>query len=63
MSELFDAPSTLAAKVFPGVAEIQMFSALCAVCGGAQVVENSNKRQPPRPAPKSCWGRLFSGKN
>jgi hypothetical protein len=61
MTELFDPPSVLAAKVFPGVADIEMFSALCAICGGAQVVEKSGSHTKPAPAvPKSWWQRLFS---
>ena len=59
MSELFDPPSVLAAKVFPGLADFEMFSALCAICGGAQVIEGSGAKAAS-PAPKSWWRRLFS---
>ena len=62
MSELFDPPSILAAKVFPGVPNIEMFSALCPICGGAQVVEKRGLEvEVTAPAPKSWWRRLFSG--
>jgi hypothetical protein len=61
MSELFDPPSVLAAKVFPGVADVEMFSALCAICGGAQVVEAlAGEAKLAGLAPKSWWRRLFS---
>ena len=40
LDELFDPPSILIAKVFPNApGEIEMFSAVCGACGGAQVVE------------------------
>lgn len=61
MSELFDPPSVLAARVFPGAAEIEMFSALCAICGGAQIVEKPNgDTEVHPPVPGSWWRRLFS---
>jgi len=61
LDELFDAPSLLIAKVFPNTpGEIEMFSALCGACGGAQVVQ----KIAPEPGSKSAgappwWKRWF----
>jgi hypothetical protein len=41
LSELFDAPSDLIRVVFPNTppdAQLSMFTAFCALCGGVQVV-------------------------
>jgi hypothetical protein len=42
LSDLFDAPSDLIAKVFPTLPSggaMEKFTAFCGVCGGVQVVE------------------------
>jgi hypothetical protein len=44
MSELFDAPSDLIAKVFPRLpagSTMRSFTAFCGVCGGTQVVSHA----------------------
>ncbi len=43
-SELFDAPSDLMRVVFPNLSEgevMEMFTSLCPLCGGVQVVEST----------------------
>jgi hypothetical protein len=62
LDELFDAPSSLIAKVFPNTpGELEMFSALCGARGGAQVV----KKIAAQPRTESAdarpwWKRWFA---
>ena len=62
LDELFDAPSILIAKIFPDPpGEIDMFSALCGACGGAQVVQKAGGELHPNVNPAvPWWKRWFS---
>jgi len=61
LSELFDAPSDLIAKVFPTLPSGQvpeMFTAFCGACGGVQGVElagaaGDDVQEPP--SSKKWW--------
>jgi len=59
LDELFDAPSLLIAKVFPNApGELEMFSALCGACGGAQVVQKlAAEPRPEKSAAPPWWKR------
>ena len=61
MSELFDAPSDLMAKIFPNLppgAEMKVFTSFCGVCGGVQGVERTEcavAKPEQTNAPKKWW--------
>ena len=68
LSALFDAPSQLMRKVFPSLpkgATMEMFTAFCGACGGAQVVEHKKKSEEDRtrevPASKKKWWQFWKG--
>jgi hypothetical protein len=68
-SELFDAPSDLMRVVFPNLppdALMNIFTALCPLCGGVQVVEShanpmagGNEPASARPAPGRPWWHFW----
>jgi hypothetical protein len=66
IEELFDAPSDLARVLFetdhdPG--DVASFSAVCAWCGGTQLVHRARAREREgRPVPALRWWRVWKGK-
>lgn len=67
--ELFDAPSDLMRAVFPNLprdAVMEMFTALCPLCGGVQgveVVRDVGSSQPAQPVARKRdrpWWRFWS---
>jgi hypothetical protein len=64
LSELFDAPSDLIAKVFPDLPPGQrpeMFTAFCGACGGVQGVElaGGGAREPMVVTPPKRWWQFW----
>lgn len=50
LSELFDAPSDLIAKIFPNLRpgeSVEAFTTICGVCHGVQVVEIASSEESP----------------
>jgi hypothetical protein len=50
MPDLFDAPSDLQAKIFPGIpadAKMEAFTSFCPICGGIQVVSSEPTEDQP----------------
>lgn len=62
MSELFDAPSDLIAKVFPTLPagqEPEMFTAFCGACGGVQAVELAASAAADPPVATKAWWQFW----
>lgn len=64
LSELFDAPSDLIAKVFPNLPVGQtpeVFTAFCGACGGVQGVElaSAEVEEAPLPASSKKWWQFW----
>ena len=68
LTELFDAPSDLIRVVFPNAppgAQMSMFTAFCALCGGVQGVEArtsptaADEQTPVSPPRKRPWWKFW----
>jgi len=65
LTELFDAPSDLMAVVFPNMPQnssLEVFTAFCGVCGGAQLVQRRDapdERQRQREQPQKKWWEFW----
>jgi len=58
LSELFDAPSDLIARTFPGLQPEEIpeaFTAFCGVCGGVQVIVSTSADDDILPTPRKWW--------
>ena len=61
-TELFDAPSDLVKATFPNVpadAQLEGFTAFCALCGGVQTIESV---AAPFSAERRPWWKFWSGR-